>query len=518
MESGPYGTANPTHPAAERLHKFLARAGVASRRKCEELIAAGRVSVNGEIVTTQGTKVDPQVDRIEVDGKPITVPLHHRYMLLHKPAGYVSTVHDPQGRPTVLDLVRHEQRLYPVGRLDMDSEGLLLLTDDGELAQRLTHPSYEHEKEYHVWLEGRPTARSLQRLREGIELEDGFTWPADVSVLRQEGSGTWVRFVIHEGRKRQLRRMCEEVGHPVRRLIRVRMGPLTLGSLEVGHSRPLTEEERALLRQLVGLQPQPADSSSRSSEGKGSPGAGSPKGTAQWSGKGSGRELRYPQAIAIDGPAAAGKSTIGELLAKELNYLYFDTGVMYRAVTWAALQRGIPIEDEDAINTLAEQVRIDVIQPTVNDGRQYTVLVDGEDVTWDLRSAEVEQWVSPVSAYPHVRTALTAQQRRIGQSGQVVMVGRDIGTVVLPEAPLKIYLEATVEERARRRCQESLPRGLACSYEDVLREMRRRDKIDSEREAAPLCAAEDALVIDTTNLSIHEVMERVRERIVERAK
>jgi cytidylate kinase len=225
--------------------------------------------------------------------------------------------------------------------------------------------------------------------------------------------------------------------------------------------------------------------------------------------------LTYPQMIAIDGPAAAGKSTIGELLARELNYLYFDTGVMYRAVTWAALQRGVPVEDEHAINTLAEQIRIDVLQPTVDDGRQYTVLVDGEDVTWELRSAEVETWVSPVSAYPRVRAALSAQQRRIGQSGKVVMVGRDIGTVVLPEAPLKIYLQATVEERARRRCQEILGRGLPCHYEDVLREMRRRDKIDSEREAAPLSAAEDAWVIDTTNLSIDQVMERIGKLIAE---
>lgn len=238
----------------ERLHKVLARSGVASRRKCEELIAAGRVKVNGETVSTPGSKVDPEHDRIEVDGKPIALPREHIYLLLNKPAGYVSTVHDPQGRPTVMDLVRTPGRLYPVGRLDMDSEGLLLLTDDGDLTQRLTHPSYEHEKEYHVWVDGRPTARTLRRLCEGIELEDGFTRPAEVTVLRQEADGTWLRFVVHEGRKRQLRRMCKAVGHPVRRLIRVRMGPVTLGDLPPGRYRPLTEEERELLRQAAGLQ------------------------------------------------------------------------------------------------------------------------------------------------------------------------------------------------------------------------------------------------------------------------
>ncbi len=238
---------------SERLHKVLAQAGVASRRKCEELIAAGRVKVNGEIVTIPGSKVDPHRDHIELDGKPIQLPSEHVYFLLNKPVGYVSTVRDPQGRPTVIDLLPVQQRVYPVGRLDIDSEGLILLTDDGELAQRLTHPSYEHEKEYHVLVEGRPTARALRNLRDGIELEDGYTWPAEVTVLRREGNGTWLRFVIHEGRKRQLRRMCKAVGHPVRRLIRVRMGPLTLGNLPPGQHRSLTPQERELLAEAVGL-------------------------------------------------------------------------------------------------------------------------------------------------------------------------------------------------------------------------------------------------------------------------
>jgi cytidylate kinase len=214
--------------------------------------------------------------------------------------------------------------------------------------------------------------------------------------------------------------------------------------------------------------------------------------------------------IAIDGPAAAGKSTVGELLARELNYLYFDTGVMYRAVTWAALQRGIPIADEDGVTRLAEQAHIDVIQPTIQDGRQYTVLIDGQDATWELRRAEVDQNVSPVSAYAGVRAALTAQQRRIGMQGQVVMVGRDIGTVVLPDAPLKLYLDATVEERARRRYLENVQRGQPCDYEEILQGMRRRDKIDSERQAAPLRPADDAIVIDTTGLDIDQVMKLIR--------
>jgi len=223
--------------------------------------------------------------------------------------------------------------------------------------------------------------------------------------------------------------------------------------------------------------------------------------------------LPHPYMIAIDGPAAAGKSTIGELLALELDYLYFDTGVMYRAVTWAAMERGIAIEDEAAISSLAQELRIDVLQPTVQDGRQYTVCVDGEDVTWDLRRPEVDYGVSPVSAYPAVRAALTAQQRRIGLQGRVVMVGRDIGTVVLPEAPLKIYLDATVEARARRRYLENRQRGQKARYADILRAMRRRDQIDSQRDAAPLRPAADAVIIDTTGLPIEQVMAQVHELI-----
>jgi 23S rRNA pseudouridine2605 synthase len=237
----------------ERLQRFLARAGLASRRKCEEMITAGRVRVNGSTVTVLGTQVDPQHDVIEVDGQPVQVSAARVYLLLNKPAGYLSTARDSRGRPTVLDLVASTTRLYPVGRLDLDSEGLLLLTNDGELAQRLVHPRFEHEKEYHVCAEGRPTARTLQRLREGIELEDGFTWPAQVDELREDQGCTWLRFVIHEGRKRQLRRMCAAVGHPVRRLIRVRMGLLSLGDLASGEHRALTADELKRLKQAAGL-------------------------------------------------------------------------------------------------------------------------------------------------------------------------------------------------------------------------------------------------------------------------
>ncbi|HOU23468.1 MAG TPA: (d)CMP kinase [Anaerolineae bacterium] len=227
--------------------------------------------------------------------------------------------------------------------------------------------------------------------------------------------------------------------------------------------------------------------------------------------------MPIPDIIAIDGPAAAGKSTVGERVAAKLGYLYFDTGIMYRAITWAALQQGLDIADEPAITALAQRAHIDVIQPTVDDGRQYTVHVDGQDVTWDLRRPEVEAHVSAVSAYPEVRTALSAQQRRIGLRGHVVMVGRDIGTVVLPEAPLKVYLDATVEARARRRYRENRARGEKVRYAAILGAMRERDRIDSQRKAAPLRAADDAVVIDTTKLVVEQVVELVLRLIAERS-
>ncbi|RLC74175.1 MAG: (d)CMP kinase [Chloroflexi bacterium] len=222
------------------------------------------------------------------------------------------------------------------------------------------------------------------------------------------------------------------------------------------------------------------------------------------------KTLSQPSRIAIDGPAASGKSTIGELLAEQLHYVYFDTGVMYRAVTWAALQRGIDLADEKAVTDLAERIHIEVTQPTVADGRQYTVYADGEDITWQIRRPEVDHGVSPVSAYPGVRAALTAQQRRIGQAGRIVMVGRDIGTVVMPDADLKIYLDASVEERAQRRYREIRDRGEPADYDHILRDMRRRDRIDSERETAPLRPAKDAVIIDTTAMAVPEVLTEVK--------
>jgi 23S rRNA pseudouridine2605 synthase len=242
-----------------RLQKALSQAGVASRRASEQLIREGRVQVNGQVVTEMGVQVDPKRDAIAVDGRPVGARAKRRYVKLHKPRNYLCALSDDRGRPSLGDLLPASSGLYPAGRLDFDSEGLLLLTNDGELTQRLTHPRYEHSKEYLVLVEGTPTAADLDALRTGVELEDGSTAPAEVDWVRMTPWGRaphgreWLRFVLHEGRKRQIRRMCAAIDHPVRRLIRVRIGPITLGDLPPGEHCPLTQSELDALRAEVGL-------------------------------------------------------------------------------------------------------------------------------------------------------------------------------------------------------------------------------------------------------------------------
>jgi cytidylate kinase len=216
-----------------------------------------------------------------------------------------------------------------------------------------------------------------------------------------------------------------------------------------------------------------------------------------------------PSIIAIDGPAASGKSTIGLRLAEALGYIFFDTGVMYRAVTWLALERGIDVHNEAAVTALAEETQIDVEPASKPDGRACDVLVNGRDITSETRTRKVDANVSIVAAYRGVRKALSQQQRRVGQRGKIVMVGRDIGTVVLPQADLKIYLDATAEERARRRYDEIIAQGGKTDYQGILKIVMERDRIDSTRAVAPLKAAEDAIVLDSDNLTADEVFERI---------
>jgi 23S rRNA pseudouridine2605 synthase len=236
----------------ERLQKVLAHAGVASRRKAEELIQQGRVTVNRRVVTQLGTKVDPARDEIRVDGQRIQISTDHVYIMLNKPEGYLSTMKDSRGRKSLGDLVVVPTRLYPVGRLDVTSEGLILLTDDGELANLLTHPRYKHDKEYRVLVNGRPTDKTLEAWSRGVMLDGKPTAPARVDVLQTQADATLLRIVMHEGRKRQIRRVASMLGHRAQELKRVRLGPLQLGTLEVGQWRYLTPKEIRKLQSLKG--------------------------------------------------------------------------------------------------------------------------------------------------------------------------------------------------------------------------------------------------------------------------
>jgi 23S rRNA pseudouridine2605 synthase len=230
----------------ERLQKVLARVGLGSRRTADDLIAAGRVTVNGEVAVL-GRRVEAETDRIEVDGVIIGVRAGLVWYLLNKPRGVVTTVSDPHAEQTVMDLVPSEPRVFPVGRLDADTEGLLLLTNDGDLTHRLTHPSFGVEKEYVAEVQGSPTPGDVRRLRDGVELDDGMTAPAKVALTPP----SVLTLTIHEGRNRQVRRMCDAIGHPVVRLVRTRIGPITDRSLKPGTWRPLTNTEVHAIEKAV---------------------------------------------------------------------------------------------------------------------------------------------------------------------------------------------------------------------------------------------------------------------------
>ena len=232
-----------------RLQKFLARAGVASRRASEKIIEAGRISVNGQVVTELGTKVNPEVDEVCLDGSPVCKAQEAVTLMLNKPAGYLTSMKDPQGRPCVSQLVPLEEfpALYPLGRLDYDTTGLLLFSTDGELGNAVLHPSHHVDKTYRALVKGKPSEASLSRLRRGVKLDDGPTQPASVSLVGSKGKNAYVEITIHEGRKRQVKRMCEAIGHPVLQLHRVSFGPLELGHLPEGKYRMLNAQEVAAL-------------------------------------------------------------------------------------------------------------------------------------------------------------------------------------------------------------------------------------------------------------------------------
>jgi 23S rRNA pseudouridine2605 synthase len=482
--------------AAERLQKLLAQAGLASRRAAESLIAAGRVTVNGQVAHL-GDSADPALDAIEVDGRPLAAARDTVHFAVHKPAGYLSSARDERGRRSVVHLLEAApgaagRRLWPAGRLDADSEGLMLLTDDGAWANRVLHPRYGLEREYAALVDRPPHPDELVALLDGIELDDG---PARLlaaraaapprEVARQRGeAGTWLRVRVAEGRKREVRRILAAGGLEVRRLVRIRLGPLALTGLRVGEWRPLTEREVAA---LAGAAP-----------------VARPPRAAR-------RGERAHLTVAIDGPSGSGKSTIGYELARRIGATFVDTGLMYRALTLAALERGIDPEDGDALGRLAQEVRIEVRRPRPGQtDRRETVLLDGRDVTHDARRPRVDRAVSAVSRHASVRAAMLDLQRSAARRGDAVMVGRDIGTVVLPDANLKVFLTASAAVRAARRAAEmDRPDRL----ERYLAEIEQRDLADTGRPIAPLRKAAGALVLDTGELGVDASVDTIVEHM-----
>jgi 23S rRNA pseudouridine2605 synthase len=479
---------------AVRIQKALADAAVSSRRAAETLVAAGRVTVNG-VRATVGQRVLLGVDEIAVDGRTIGERPRSVHLALHKPAGVTSTVADRHAARTVIDLVpqpmtRRAGRLYPVGRLDRESEGLILLTNDGEWAQRVSHPSHGVEREYAVGVADALAGDQVRALTSGVLLEEG---PARVRSLRVQTDietrrllalvGTphrsprlhWYRVVLTQGWKRQVRRMLATVGAPVVRLVRVRIGPVRLVDLAPGETRELTGQEREALAPRR---------------------------------RGSSEETRpRPIRVAIDGPGSSGKSSIGAGAARELGYRFFDTGILYRGLAWVAADREVAASDPAALVELIAELGI------ADDGQGMLsrVMVAGQDITDRLHDAAVDRIVSAVARVPEVREALLPVQRRIANEAPdgVILAGRDIGTVVLPDADLKLWLEVSLEERARRRSRQRGHAAGSDAERTVLDELRRRDGIDSSREAAPLVMPEGAVRIRTDGLALEEAIARV---------
>jgi 23S rRNA pseudouridine2605 synthase len=478
-------------PEVMRIHKALAEAGVASRRAAEQLVAAGRVTVNGARAEI-GQQVDPERDELMVDGRAVGGPSPLVYLVLAKPAGVTSTVSDRHAHRTVVELVpgelrRRAARIYPVGRLDQDSEGLLLLTNDGAWAQQLLHPSHGVEREYAVGLARQLDGAQRRQLLDGVVLDEGTARldslrPSTSAEVRRligllgapAGRLNWYQTVVRQGWRRQLRRMFAALGMPVERLVRVRLGSLRLAGMALGDVRELSGRER---RQLESLAREPARDRPDEARAAG-------------------------LVVSLDGPGSSGKSSVGAAAATSLRYRFCDTGVLYRGLTWLALARQVELSDDAALVSLVGQLDL---QPD-DEERYVRLLCDGREVTDLLHTAAVDRHVSQVARHAQVRGALLPLQRRLAAGGRIIMAGRDIGTVVLPDADLKLFLHVSLEERARRRAEA---RGALDDEAEVARiaqELRRRDGIDSSRAVAPLTVPADALVIETEGNTLQQTV------------
>lgn len=466
---------------AERIQKLLARGGVVSRRGAEVLIAAGRVTVNGRIAHV-GDSADMAADQVALDGVPLAAPATSVHYAVHKPVGLLSSAHDERGRRSVVSLVPDGgARLWPAGRLDVDSEGLMVLTNDGDWANRVLHPRYGVEREYAVLVDPMPTADDLEILLEGVELDDGparllaiQAAPPPAEVVRSdEERGRWLRLRVGEGRRHEVRRLFAAGGYHVERLVRTRLGSLALDGLREGEWRELRPVE---VEALAGARPRVKAAGPR---------------TPLW--------------VAIDGPSGSGKSTIGHALAQRIGATFVDTGLMYRALTLAALERGVDIDDAEGLGRLAREVRIEVRRPRHEQtDRRETVLLDGRDVTKEARAPRIDRAVSSVSRHAAVREAMLHVQRAAASRRDTVMVGRDIGTVVLPDATLKVFLTASAAVRAARRAAEM---GRPDRIDRYRAEIEERDAADIGRAVAPLRKPAGALVLDTGELDVEQCVE-----------
>ena len=470
-----------------RIHKALADAGVASRRKAEELVMNGRVTVNG-VPAGVGQTVDPARDVLAVDGQPVGLSQRRIYLVMSKPAGVTSTVSDRHAKHTVLDLVPAEQRagaarLYPVGRLDRESEGLLLLTNDGDWAQRMLHPSHGVEREYAVAIERPLASAERSQLELGISVEEGTArlvgLRAQTSVETRRFASSqaggpplvWYRVTLRQGIKRQVRRMFSAVGLHVHRLVRVRFGTVMLGDMKAGDVRPLSAVERRDLERLAVDEP----------------------------------SLDGGLVVSVDGPGGSGKSTVGAMAAAQLGYRFCDTGVLYRGLAWLAMHRGVDATDAEALVELVPHLEL----APDEDGRYVRLIADRREITDELHTAEVDREVSAVSQHAPVRAALLPVQRALAAPRRIIMAGRDIGTIVLPDADLKLYLDVSVEERARRRAGERGLAGDARALAGIEEELRARDQVDSTRSASPLRVPEGATIVRSDGWTLEQTVAAV---------
>ena len=496
----------------ERISKVLAAAGVASRRGADELVTAGRVRVDGRPAVL-GERVDPETQQIEVDRIARSARRRRRpiYLALHKPPGVTSTVRDRHAATTVVDLVPPElvrgARLYPVGRLDQDSEGLILLTNDGDWAEHVLHPRYGVEREYAVALARTLNRDQAEALEGGVELAEGVATlggAAGPDADRGPAPG------------RPARAAARPAGWSGSGARSTRAGSASCGGCSRGR------------RPGAAARPGPdRDAAPRHAGGGRRPGADHGRGAAPRPSARrpliaatlptailSGMPSRSGQStrrivVALDGPASSGKSSVGAAAAEQLQLRFVDTGLFYRALTALALLEGVDLDDPAVLVPLVDRVSLG----DDGSGRFTRVLLDGSDATEEARSALVDGSVSTVARVPEVRAALLERQRELAADGGIVMAGRDVGTVVLPDADLKLFLDASVEERARRRIDE---RGLdpdGAEAEEVREQLRARDAIDTGREVAPLRAADDAVHVLTDGNAFDETVEIVAAEI-----